>query len=241
MLIIPRRKATTTDPYFSSVSLLLGRNGTAIVDKSPRTKTITNLGSTQIVTTLSRFSGGFSVEFNQNGKILRIPSDIDFTFPGAFTLEFWIYWNAVPAAYNLITLGSSGITQMFVTTLANGSGLRWGLTGVAEYATAPLTWTTGRWYNVVVQRDAANFIDFFVDFNRITNGTPANSISYSGGIDINSSGSGSVSFANCNIDENYRLTKGVARYANGTRANAGKMVFADTNDLAVIDAPFPAA
>ena len=83
-----------TDPYFSSVSLLLHGNGsngsTTITDSSPSPKTITANGNAQISTAQSKF-GGASILFDGNGDFLTTPHNSALSLDGDFTIEFWMY------------------------------------------------------------------------------------------------------------------------------------------------------
>ena len=98
-LINPYRfAAAATDPNFANVSLLLhgdGTNGsTTITDNSPSPKTVTAVGNAQISTAQSKF-GGASILFDGNGDYLNTSSSASPDASSSFTVEAWIYPNAV--------------------------------------------------------------------------------------------------------------------------------------------------
>jgi hypothetical protein len=203
------------DPYFANVSLLLhgdGTNGsTSIIDSSPRTKAVTAVGNAQIITTIadpfSRTGVGI-IAFDGSFDGLTIPSSSDFSFTADFTFEFWLRFVTIPSAFIALTTGLGANTQMFITTLGNGTGLRWGLTGVAEYHAANYTWTTGTWFHVAVVRNS-NLVRFYVNGTNISGAGQANTNSFSGNISIANSVSGTVALHG-NIDD-LRITNGIAR------------------------------
>jgi hypothetical protein len=204
------------DPYFASVSLLLhgdGNNGsTSIIDSSPNPKTVTAVGNAQVSTAIVDPFGNSTrgvLAFDGTGDGLTIPSSSDFSITADFTFEFWLRFVSIPSAFIIFTTGLSGTTQMFITTLSNGTGLRWGLTGVAEYHAANYTWTTDTWFHVALVRD--NFlVKFYVNGTNISGTGQGNSNqSFSGDINIANSVPGGVAL-NGYIDD-LRITKGIGR------------------------------
>ena len=89
------------DRYFSNVSLLLHGNGTngstTITDNSPAPKTVTAVGNAQISTVQSKF-GGASLLFDGTGDYVNTSSSASPDASSTFTVEFWIYPNAVTGA-----------------------------------------------------------------------------------------------------------------------------------------------
>jgi hypothetical protein len=97
-----------SDPYFSSVALLLhmdGANGsTTFADSSANNYSITRYGTAAISTTQSKF-GGSSGYFDGSGARIGLSSTaIDFG-TGDFTAECWIYLNASPSSANAHIMG----------------------------------------------------------------------------------------------------------------------------------------
>ena len=214
-----------TDPDFANVSLLLhgdGANGsTTIIDSSPTPKTVTAVGNAQVNTAVTDPFGRTGVgilAFDGSDDGLTIPSSSDLSFTGDFTFEFWMRFVSIPGDYICIVTGLTGSTQMFITTLFGGTGLRWGLTGVAEYSTAAYTWATGTWFHIALVRNSSN-VKFYVNGINISGAGKTNSNSFSGDLNIANSVPGASAF-NGYIDD-LRITKGVARYtANFTPPTA---------------------
>lgn len=86
-----------TDPFYYNTSLLLHFDGTNtstnFVDNSPVIKSVTPSGNAQISTAQSKF-GGSSALFNGTGDFLTIPNSSAFDLTTSFTLELWVYQTA---------------------------------------------------------------------------------------------------------------------------------------------------
>lgn len=94
--------ASTVDPAFSAVSLLL--NGDTITDSSSSPKTITNNGSVAVNTSTKKFGTG-SLYFDGISSYLSIPDSTYFDFSSnTFTIECWVYQtsNSGNAIYSYI-------------------------------------------------------------------------------------------------------------------------------------------
>jgi hypothetical protein len=86
MLIIPRRKAVITDPYFANVALLLQPvAGGSIVDLSPSPKTLTVSGNTQV----SSSPGYPAILFDGSGDYITVGNSNSFDTNQAFTYELF--------------------------------------------------------------------------------------------------------------------------------------------------------
>jgi hypothetical protein len=198
-----------TDPFFSSVALLLPMEGTGntFVDSSGTPKSITALGQATQTTAQSRF-GTKSAAFDGSGDYLTVANSSGFTFAGDFTIDFWVRFASKPENYIGLFAGSSGATQMFLTTHLSGNNLRWGLSETAEYASGNFTWALNTWYYVAVRRQSGA-VTLWVNGTNITSGSPTNSNTYSGGFTLFGD-IGSVSDFSGHVDE-FRITNGVAR------------------------------
>jgi hypothetical protein len=193
-----------TDAYFSSVKLLLHGDGN-ITDSSSTAKTLSTTGT--VATNGSAKFGTNSLAFSGSGNLV-VPSDSSLTFSGDFTVEFFAQFSSLPSNYIALFAGSSGTGQMFLTTQSDGTGLRFGRSGTAEYANGSFSWATGTWYHIALRR-STNAVTLWVNGNNITNGSPTNSFSYSGGMNL-FGGIGSVTDFSGLVDE-FRITNGVAR------------------------------
>ena len=197
------------DPLFGNVSLLLHMDGTGstFIDSSPLPKTITAVGNATQSATQSRF-GGKSALFDGSGDYLTVANSSGFTFAGDFTIEFFARFSSKPEDYITLFAGSSGATQMFLTTHSNGNNLRWGLSATAEYASGNFEWALNTWYHIAVRRQSGA-VTLWVNGTNITSGSPSNTRTYSGGFALFGGVAGVSDFPG-NIDE-FRITQGVAR------------------------------
>jgi hypothetical protein len=204
-------RRTASDPYFSSVSLLLhmdGSNGsTTFTDSSGTPKTVTAYGGAAISTAQSKF-GGAGGYFDGSGDYLSTPSSSDFNFgSGDFTVEAWVYLNSVSDDWFVVS--SAGTGGFF---FGNQPGGGWGVgrTAIAWDHVSGDTASTSTWYHVAASRSGA-ILRIFVDGTQVGS-TFTNSQSYdlsTGGLTVGSQGASF--FLNGYIDD-LRITKGVARY-----------------------------
>ena len=158
--------AGDTDPYFSSVSLLLhmdGANGsTTFTDSSSNAFTMTAAGNAQISTTQSKF-GGASGYFDGNGDTVTASANAAFAFgTGDFTIEGWFY---------SLTSGTSQRGMVDSRTVAigtNGLMLRENNGGFLVYLNNAtiLSTTTGRvanqWQHLALVRSGTT-LTLYVD------------------------------------------------------------------------------
>ena len=165
-----------------------------------------NGGATQS-TAQSRF-GGKSAAFDGSGDYLTVTNSSGLTFAGDFTIECFVRFASKPSNYIAFFAGSSGATQMFLTTHESGNNLRWGLSATAEYASGNFTWALDTWYHVAVRRQSGA-VTLWVDGTNITTGSPTNTSTYSGGL-VLFGAIGSVNDFHGHVDE-FRITNGVAR------------------------------
>lgn len=225
-----------TDRYFNYVSLLLhmdGVNGsTSFVDNSPRTKTVTPAGSTQISTVQSKY-GGASGFFNNTNSYLTTPDNVDFNFStGDWTLE--LFCNISPVEADILINKAAGLGFYPVQLRVFNS--KFGVKGYNNAQFPALVYelgedkgpivTPGQWYHVVAARQNTNFY-LYVDGILIDYSTSNANLYYSNSplsIGGTSDGLGLVSGY---IDE-VRITKGICRYPNGTRFIPPRKAFPDS-------------
>jgi hypothetical protein len=234
------------DPFFEDVSALLRMDGeenaTEFVDNSNRNLLVTVYGGARITTTESRF-GGACGEFNGVDSYLEIPPDGATIGTGDYTVEcsFKVRPGADPEFNNINTIfrlnpdefGNHWLYVLNERLIYDTNTL------VGDRIVAGPIISDNTWYDVAVSRrngvetlflnrnlvgtydySLAQFGDGNIDDNVIT-------IGYWFFLDDNFETVGF--FYNGFIDE-FRVTKGVGRYAVGTGANAGRMVYAGTNN-----------
>jgi len=205
------------DSYASSVSLYLQMNGangsTTFTDSSPNALTVTAAGNAQISTTQSKYNGSAGY-FDGNGDTLTIPANAVFALgTGDYTIEGWFY---------SLTSGTSlrGMVDFrTATTGTNGLMLRENDAGFLVYLNSAtlLSTTTGRvanqWQHVALVRQGTT-VTLYVDGVSQTTATSSTNLTdnimrISGFVDTQSS----VYAYNGYID-NFKITKGVARYTS---------------------------
>lgn len=157
----------------------------------------------------STTTNGGSAYFDGTGDYLQTPSNTAFTFSGSLTIEFWINFSSTPSTYVALVAGTTANTQLFITTKIDGTGLRFGLSGVAEYATGSQTWAAGAWYHVALVRNGTD-VRFYVNGVNVTDGTATNSTSYSGAFLLGGNVGGTVNFPG--YISNLRVVKDTAVY-----------------------------
>lgn len=196
-----------TDPLFGRVNCLIGFGGNdgqnIARDMSRLSQVVTFAGNAQVSSAQSRF-GGSSLLCDGTGDYVSVPS---VSLPGDFTAECFVRWVS-RKAFGAIWLGGGTTTQVFVTLKADGTGLRAGRTGIAEYVNGNFTWSNGIWYHVACVRINSDW-RLYVDGADITAGQTPNSFAASG--ELRFCGDGGTTFdSNAYIDE-MRITA-AARY-----------------------------
>ena len=212
--------ASITDPYYSSVTLLLPMNGTngstTFTDYSSAHNTITVNGNTQITTAQSKW-GGSSGVFDGTTDWLYAPVGTTNFGTGNFTIEGWFRW---------ASLTNGGLFHVYPGTPVNTTaGVAVGydgtdfqiFTGSANYART-YTPTVGSWYHVALVRNSSS-LTLYV--NGVAQGASLSDSANYGGNGINIGlYYASAYTSNTNMND-FRVTVGVARYtANFTPPTA---------------------
>lgn len=224
------------EQYYNNTSLLLrgdGSNGsTVFTDSSPTASVITRNGNTVISTANSKY-GGSSMYFDGNGDYLTIPNSTNYDFgAGNFTIEMWVNPSATGLANNaqkflfgkrasassyasvLSFLTYSTVTSNFsVSFFVSTNGTSYSLQYISPATfVSPNVWThlafvrSGNQYSIYVngiKTIAAASLSGPV-FN--------NSSAFSVGSCYSAVSPGTSGYSGY-IDD-FRVTKGVARYTN---------------------------
>jgi hypothetical protein len=208
--LAPAVEGNPADPSFASVSALLhmdGSNGsTTFVDSSSNEFTVSSFGNAQISTASPKYGTG-ALTLDGSGDYLTLPADTAFQFgTGDFTVECWVYVNSGNTNDGLFTFG--GISSGLAVSILSG---QWRVTTTGSDGTAVSSVTTGQWLHLAVSRSGTNlrmFIDGLQVGATITDSTNLSDNQLKIGYYYDSS------FAiNALIDE-FRVTKGVARYTS---------------------------
>jgi hypothetical protein len=208
---------------------------------------VTAVGNAQISTAQSKF-GGASIAFDGTGDYLTASNNSAFSFgTGNFTIEAWLYSTAHGGGFLdfagclVDTRGTSTASWpngILVVLTTNGS-LRVFTDAIVSTSTAQIALNT--WTHVAIVRIGSS-VTFYINGQEAGTFTFSNNLSQQDmtiGAAIDLRAQDATLKYNGYIDD-LRITKGVARYVEGTGANAGKMVFTGTNTLALPTTELPA-
>jgi Concanavalin A-like lectin/glucanases superfamily/Fibronectin type III domain len=167
-----------SEPYFSSVTLLLHMDGTgsSFTDSSGSPKTITAYGSATQTTAQSKW-GGKSASLT-SGR-LTTPSSSAFAYPNDFVIEGWFRFNSNNIGYQpLVSAYASGDSTGWLLTCETNnciyfyasSGSGWSLSLSSSY-TPP----TNQWVYIALSR-AGTAIRMWADGTLIASGSTGISI-----------------------------------------------------------------
>lgn len=207
-----------SDPYFSSVSLLLHCDGsdasTSFPDNSNNAHTVTRIGDAQVDTAQSKW-GGASALFDGDGDYLTIPDHTSVNLStGDWTIEFWARWNTTASTYNIFYNGAlAGVrikssTTSLIFEASTDGGSSWNLSATSSTGVIG----TGAWYHVAMVRSGSSFL-LFVNGTQVASTTSASALYFdTSGMIIGRAGFGASAF-NGWLDD-IRVTKGVARYTS---------------------------
>ena len=199
---------TAPSTAITNTTFLLNATNGGIIDSSQKVNLI-SYGSAAISTTQSKF-GGTSVYFDGSTGYLSNPSSTAFTFgPGDFTVEYWVYYNAISgSSYQQICGGSS-----------TSAGFSFGLSSTAKlymttfsvgYTSTGTTLVTGQWYHVAFVRKSGT-VYFYLNGVLDYSVSAATTITETG-FGIGGGKTGGI-FSSCYVDE-LRVTQGYARYTS---------------------------
>jgi hypothetical protein len=211
-----------TDPDFADVSLLLhmdGSNGsTTFTDSSSNAFAITAFGNAQVSTTDPKYGTG-CLTLDGSGGYLAVAADADFQFgTGDFTVECWVFVNAGNNNNGLFQIGTGTHFNNSSLSVSIFSG-QWGVSYQGTGGDNMGAVVTGVWQHLAVTRSSGDS-RFFIDGAQLGATLSRGSANLAQN-QLNIGFYASTSFAiNARIDE-FRVTKGVARYtANFTPPTA---------------------
>ena len=247
--------ATVGDAHFPKVEALLpfdGTNGaTSTTDLSERGNTVTFGGDAEISTAQSKF-GGSSLSLDGNGDYVDLPQATNQLVSEDFTIEFWFRINSGAGSETVGLFGSyyttpSGKGMLMVTSATynqvyfqwmygSGTGTDWAYLNRTQGTRTALSNNT--WYHVAVTRSGSTWRLFL-------NGTQEDSVTQSD--QLTDSGSttrlgnyGPSATASDGLNgyiEDFRITRGVARYTSNFTAptSAHPTSTGDVNKVVVVN------
>lgn len=220
--------APPTDPYFSSVSLLLpmdGTNGsTTFADASSFAHTVTANNGAAISTAQSKW-GGASGLYDGTNDYLSVPDSAAFDFgSGDFTMEAWIYLNSASGYNSIAGQWVSGNPSACSFTWRVDDGYYYfavtiGGSLIGGYSSQTISAST--WTHVAVTRSGGT-VTLWKDgvAGTTTYSVSGSTVNSSAELCVGRTSSGDGLYFNGYIDD-FRITKGVARYtANFTPPTA---------------------
>ena len=232
-------KATGTtvgDLHFPKVTALLpfdGTNGaTSTTDSSNSNHTVTFGGDAEISTAQSKF-GGSSLSLDGNGDYVDLPRATNQFVSEDFTIEFWFRINSGAGSETVGLFGSyytggggkgmlmqssASYNQVFFQWMyGSGSGTDWAYLNQTQGTRTALSNNT--WYHVAVTR-SGNTWRLFLNGTQEDSVTQSDQLTDSGSTTRlgNYGPSGSASHGLNGYIEDFRITKGLARYTSNFTA-----------------------
>ena len=190
----------------ANTSLLLNFTNATIIDYTGQTNPL-SVNTATLSTSIVKYNTR-SVKFNGVADYLKLPAISDaFVFgTGNFTVEYWVYYTALPASVTVICGNATG-----------AAGLAFGASSTAKlhmfsnttaYTSTGATLVTGQWYHVAFVRESGGvkyYLNGSLDYT-VAVSTSITELTGSVGAKT-----GGTLYSNCYIDD-LRVTKGVARY-----------------------------
>lgn len=215
-----------SDPYFSSVVLLMHMDGTdgsaTFVDEIGNT--VTASGNAHIETSEKKF-GTASAQFDGSGDYLTVNITGHSFGSGQFTVELWALLGDLTKQHTTLLDLSVGVTatpatlNVFGPTGSIPNSFTW-YDGSVHNASTGITPQTGLWYHIAVARDSGGTSRLFVDGTIRASWTDVTNYTLGSTPRIGHSSYSALRDLTGYIDE-VRITKGVARYtANFTPPDA---------------------
>lgn len=206
--------SVASDPYFMYNTLLLPGTGTngaqnnTFLDSSTNNYTVTRYGNTT-QGTFSPYGPNWSNYFDGNGDYLTLPSSVNLTLTGDFTIEFWIYLTAVSNSQTVFN-NSNGNDRAIQVDGTSANWVYWDGTANRSFG-AP---SIGTWTHIALSRSGSTVKGFL-------NGAQGFSVSDSGTIDFSSGAIGTrqrtpgpSGFYIYGYISNFRIVKGTAVYTS---------------------------
>ena len=181
------------------------------------------VGNAQIDTSVKKYGTG-SIEFDGSGDYLKTSGNEALKLgSGDWTLEFWVYFNAVNDGQVRFLFDWRTSTDTSNSFLAQESSNAWTYwNGAGSGITSGLTsstFNTSTWHHVAISRDGST-TRFFVDGTNV--GSPSDSSNYNSGTLVIGSRYNGQAYLDGYIDD-LRITKGVARYTSNFTAPAAAL------------------
>jgi len=207
---------TTPVTAITNTQLLLNATNAGIYDATALNDMET-VGNAQVSTTQYKW-GASSMSFDGTGDWLLFPDNVNITLNQAvFTIEGWIYLNAVGSARGIVGKGTG--TTGWLLSINSSNQVVFTDTTTAITSTGTLSVST--WYHIAVVRSTTgtNQTKIYINGTNDGTGTSATNFSQTNLLYVGADRTGGSAFNG--YIEDLRITKGVARYtANFTAPTA---------------------
>ena len=220
-------QGVVNDSAWDDVKLLLNFNGsnaaTSTTDASDSGHTVAFNGTAQISTAQSKF-GGSSVLFDGNSDYLTIADHADWDLGSDdFTIEYWVRFTATGGTQTMFSIHGATSTSRVLYAFATSSAISvyyypQGLADTYIYNSQSWTHSADTWYHMAFVRNGNDF-KMFIDGTQVgsTFNIGSNAFNNAGyplvlGA-LTSSGGSLMYYSSCYIDD-FRWTKGTARYTS---------------------------
>jgi hypothetical protein len=197
-----------TEPLtkITNTSLLLNFTNAAIYDATTQNNLI-SVGDAQSSNVQSKWSPT-SMRFDGTGDYLNaIPLQSITLGTTDFTIEGWIYFNAIPAAQIIFDQRPSGTNGAYPCLYMNGAIMTWYINSAAQITSGSLS--TGTWYYFAVTRSSSQ-TKMFINGSQVGS-TYADTNNYLASRTIIGSSSFDLLYSVNGYLQDFRITKGVAR------------------------------
>jgi hypothetical protein len=190
----------------NSVAAASGGNNNVFIDSSNNGFNITRVSTGVNQGSLNPYwpTGYWSNYVVSSTDYVNIPTSANFAFPGAFTVEGWFYWTALPPT----GLMNGGLSNNSFGMYTNGAYIGLNIFGVGNIVTTSFFPSIGVWHHVAITRNASNICNIYIDGISAATATSAHSFAQAAWVIYNCSGVGGSSYIS-----NYRVVKGVAVYS----------------------------
>ncbi len=196
----------------TNTQLLTCQNAT-LIDNSTNAFTITSAGQAQpialspftMTTSNTTVTSLGSAYFDGTGDFIRLPASSNFSFPGDYTVEFWVYFLSSSGDMDLVSNYVSNVGTDWIIMRPSGANFQYYPSSAASLINGP-TPIINRWYHVAAVRSGTT-CTLYVD------GVSFGSLTFSGTLGdatkslfLGSRGGGTANFLNGYMSD-VRITK----------------------------------
>lgn len=212
-----------SDPYFSSVKLLLHGDGstgsTTFVDSSLSANQVTAVGSVTVATSQKKYGSG-SIYVSASSSCISSSSSADFALStGNFTIESWVY--LIDTSINLQTIFTIGsyINGLLFRVYNPSAGILDVYCNGQQYSFNKSTIAVNTWHHFALVRSAGT-VTAYVNGEQFGTSQAMTQDIPQGAMYVGMSQHNGAEYTHGYLDD-FRLTKGIARYtANFTPPTA---------------------